>query len=166
MPIDIRRARVEEARPIGILFRDSVRTISRRDYSQAQVEAWAPETVDLEHWAERIRQIYFIVAVLDGEIAGFAGLYGTDHLDLLYVGKDHQSRGVASALLGDIEREARARGAVRLATEASLTARPFMERRGFRIVRQQEVAYNGQAFINFVMEKDLAATAARRRAAD
>ena len=162
MPIDIRRARAEEARPIGILFRDSVRTISRRDYSQAQVEAWAPETVDLEHWVERIVQLYFIVAMRDGEIAGFAGLHGADHLDLLYVGKDHQNRGVASALLGGIEREARARGAARLATEASLTARPFMERRGFRIVRQPEVNYNGHTFTNFVMEKVLVAVAAVR----
>ena len=160
MPTEIRRARASEARPIGILFRDSVRTISRRDYSQAQVEAWAPETVDLEHWVARIRQIYFIVALLDGEIAGFAGLHDADHLDLMYVGKDHQNRGVASALLDDIEREARSRGAGRLTTEASLTARPFMERRGFRIVRQQEVAHNGQTFINFVMEKALVAAAA------
>jgi putative acetyltransferase len=155
MPIEIRRARADEARPIGILFRDSVRTISRRDYSQAQVEAWAPETVDIAHWAKRIQELYLIVAVVEGEIAGFAGLLGADDLDLLYVGKDHQKQGVASALLRDIEREARSRGARRLATEASLTARPFMQRRGFRVVAQQEVPYNGLRFINFVMEKAL-----------
>ena len=151
--IEIRLARLGEAPPIGILFRDTVRTVNRRHYSQAQVEAWAPDEVDPEHWAARIQRLYFIVALRHGELAGFAGLHGDDDLDLMYVGKDHQGRGVASALLADIEREARVRGAKRLATEASLTARPFMERRGFKIVTQQEVPYNGQVFTNFVMEK-------------
>ncbi len=162
MRLEIRRARVDEARSIGILFRDTVRTISRRDYSQAQVDAWAPELVDLDHWVARIRQLYFIVAEQDGEIAGFAGLLGADDLDLLYVSKDHQKQGIASALLRDIEREARSRGARRLSTEASLTARHFMERRGFKVVAQQEVPFNGQRFINFVMEKALVDVVAPR----
>lgn len=152
-PIEIRRARLGEARLIGTLFRDTVRTVNRQHYSQAQVEAWAPDEVDPEHWAARIQRLYFIVALRDGELAGFAGLLGDDDLDLMYVGKDHQGRGVASALLADIEREARSRGARRLATEASLTARPFMERRGFKVVAEQQVPYNGQVFTNFVMEK-------------
>lgn len=155
MPIDIRRARAGDALRIGTLFRDTVRTVNRRHYTAAQVEAWAPEEIDLEHWAARIEKMYFIVAEIDGEIAGFAGLLGHDDLDLMYVGKDHQGQGVASAMLNEIERAARAGGARRLATEASLTAKPFMERRGFKVVAEQEVPYNGQIFTNFVMEKRL-----------
>ena len=155
MPVEIRRARIGEARLIGNLFRDTVRAVNRRDYSQAQVEAWAPEAVEQDHWVARIERMYFIVAMLDGELAGFAGLIGMDDLDLMYVSKDHQRRGVASALLDDIEREARSRGSHRLATEASLTARPFMERRGFKVVAEQQVPHNGQVFTNFVMEKRL-----------
>ena len=65
-PVEIRLARVGEARLIGNLFQDTVRTINRRDYSQVQVEAWAPDDVDPEHWVARIQKMYFIVAVLDG----------------------------------------------------------------------------------------------------
>ena len=73
----------------------------------------------------------------------------------MYVGKDRQRCGIATALLEDIEREARSSGAKRLTTEASLTALPFMENRGFKVVAQQEVPYNGQMFTNFAMEKRL-----------
>ena len=36
---------------------------------------------------------------------------------------------------------------------ASITARPFFEQRGYRVVRQQQVARGGARLTNFVMEK-------------
>ena len=38
-------------------------------------------------------------------------------------------------------------------THASITARPFFEARGYRVVRQQQVERQGVALTNFVMEK-------------
>ncbi len=36
------------------LFRDTVRTVNRRDYSAKQVAAWAPDTPDREAWLARL----------------------------------------------------------------------------------------------------------------
>ena len=36
---------------------------------------------------------------------------------------------------------------------ASITARPFFEQRGYRVVRQQQVERGGVLLTNFVMEK-------------
>src|SRR6185312_12083990 len=90
------------------------------------------------------------------EIAGFIELEGASHLDMLYVHPAVQRRGVATALLGELESAARELGARRLQTEASITARPFFERRGFLLVAEQTVALRGQRLINFRMEKPLA----------
>ena len=38
-------------------------------------------------------------------------------------------------------------------THASITARPFFERRGWRVVKEQRVERRGVALTNFVMEK-------------
>jgi putative acetyltransferase len=46
-------------------------------------------------------------------------------------------------------------GLKRVFTEASITARPFFERRGFRVVREQIVMVRGVGMKNFVKEKDL-----------
>jgi putative acetyltransferase len=64
-------------------------------------------------------------------------------------------RGVGGGLYGAVERVARADGIRRIFTEASITARPFFERQGFRVVREQTVVRRGVAMTNFAMEKTL-----------
>ena len=88
-------------------------------------------------------------------IVGFIELEGASHLDMMYVHPAHQRRGVASALLRQLESAARELGAQRLHTEASLTARPFFERRGFLLIAEQTVTLRGQPFVNFRMAKSL-----------
>ena len=64
-------------------------------------------------------------------------------------------RGVGQGLYEAVEREARALGLRRIFTEASITARPFFERRGFRVVRERTVVVRGVSMTNFAMEKPL-----------
>jgi putative acetyltransferase len=47
-------------------------------------------------------------------------------------------------------------GAGRTFTEASVTARPFFERNGFRVVLEQRASCRGVEIINFEMEKRIA----------
>jgi putative acetyltransferase len=137
------------------IFRASVRVVARRDYSERQVMAWAPEEIDCAAWAKRYRHRQGWVAEVDGVLAGFSDLEPNGHLGMMYVHPDHQRCGVASALLGQIEEAARAQGLDRLYTEASITARPFFERRGFRLIAQQTVMVRGEELVNYRMEKPL-----------
>jgi putative acetyltransferase len=138
------------------VFRASVRVIARRDYGPDQVVAWAPDEIDVAGWAKRYETRQAWVVETSTRIAGFIELEGRDHLDMLYVHPAHQKQGVATALLAQLESAARALGAERLRAEASITARPFFERRGFRLVVAQTVTVRGQLFVNFRMEKPLA----------
>ncbi len=54
-----------------------------------------------------------------------------------------------------IEAKALDLGMNHLITEASITAKPFFQRMGFSIVKEQEVICRGEIFINYVMEKSL-----------
>jgi putative acetyltransferase len=74
----------------------------------------------------------------------------------MYVHPEHEGRGIASALLTCLEAAARRGGLVRLFTEASITARPFFERRGFKVLNAQLVELRGEEFKNYRMEKRLA----------
>ena len=88
---------------------------------------------------------------MEGEtIVGFADMDGSGYLDRLYVHRDFQRRGVASALCDALEA---ASAAETFTTHASRTARPFFECRGWRVVREQTVLRRGVALNNFVMEK-------------
>jgi putative acetyltransferase len=155
MALAIRPYRPADVDALIALFRAAVRRVASRDYTQDQVAAWAPDIIDRGPWLERRGSRPTYVAELDGRIAGFSDLEADGHVDMMYVHPDFAGRGVAGALLRHVEAEARARNLARLFTEASITARPFFERYGFRVLAPQTVSLRGQDFVNYRMEKAL-----------
>jgi putative acetyltransferase len=155
MPFDIRRYTPGDLAGLIALFRDTVRRINGRDYSQAQVMAWAPDDIDARQWVRRFGNKAVWVADLEGTPVGFVDVARDGQIDMLYVHADHQGRGIASRLLGTVEAGARAHGLLRLFTEASITARPFFERRGFRVLAPQRVVRWAHEFVNYRMDKEI-----------
>ena len=74
----------------------------------------------------------------------------------LFVHKDRQGRGIASALLAELEAEAGKAGFDLLTTQASRIAKPFFLSRGFVLLAAQRVECRGLRIENFRMEKCLA----------
>ena len=118
--------------------------------------AWAPDSIDREARALRHASKPTWIAETAGMMIGFSDLEPDGHVDCMYVHPDHQGRGVATRLLVEVESTAREQGLNRLYSEVSITARPFFECRGFRVIAPQIVTARGQKFLNFRMEKSLA----------
>ena len=137
------------------LFRNSVRVGARRDYTPAQLTAWAPDEIDRAHWMLRLAASSTWVAVEGERVAGFISLAPEGHIDMLYVDAQQQRRGIASALLRCVEGSASAQGLASLSTEASITARPFFEHHGFREITVQTVSRGGQELRNFRMARSV-----------
>jgi putative acetyltransferase len=152
---EIRYYEAGDAPEIVRLFFETVRSVNRADYSDEQLEAWAPGVPDPEEWHSRMAGRRTLVAEEGGEVVGFAELEYDGRLDMLYVRKDAVGRGVGRRLYEAVEREARGQGLGWIFTEASITARPFFEQQGFRVVREQMVSRRGVSMTNFVMEKEL-----------
>lgn len=151
----IRYYEAGDAPEIVRLFFETVRSVNRADYSDEQLEAWAPGVPDPEEWHARMAGRRTLVAEEGGEVVGFAELEYDGRLDMLYVRKDAVGRGVGRRLYEAVEREARGQGLGWIFTEASITARPFFEQQGFRVVREQMVSRRGVSMTNFVMEREL-----------
>jgi putative acetyltransferase len=137
------------------IFVESVRAIPLGDYSVAQVEVWAAAPIDAERWLRGGAGRVVLVAEEGAEAAGFVSFEADGHIDHLYVHPRFQRKGAASALVEQIEIRAKAAGLARIFTEASITARPFFERVGFRVIEPQTVVKSKAAFVNFAMEKSL-----------
>ena len=137
------------------LFRETIRCINRRDYTDDQVVAWALDAIDHLAWQERLLANETVVVLDDDMIVGFAELETTGRIHMMFVHKDHQRRGIASSLLQELESRAKWRGLDCLDTEASITARPFFERRGYVVIRPQTVQLRGQSLTNYKMKKRL-----------
>ena len=148
----IRAYEADDASAIARLFYGTVRSVNQADYSEEQVEAWAPAVPNKQAWHARMSEPdrRTLVAEEDDEVVGFAELEDDGHLDMLYLRGDALGRGVGRRLYEAVE------GLRRIFTEASITARPFFERNGFRVVREQRISCRGVEMTNFAMEKQLA----------
>ena len=155
--VEIRDATTIDAAAIADLFYHTVLNVNVRDYSRAQVEAWAGPAPEPGKWEKRIAtgegMKRTFVAHQGERVLGFAEFEGDGHIDTLYVHHEFQGCGIASRLLDRIDAEAQRLGLARLYTEASITARPFFRKRGFSVVTPQRVEVRGQTFRNYRMEK-------------
>jgi putative acetyltransferase len=151
----LRRVRRADIPQIARLYYETVRRVNARDYGPEQIEAWAPWVYPDAFWQRRFRRYRVLVAEENGSVVAFVELAPKGEIDCFYVHHGHQHRGVGTALMARVEREARSRGNSRLFADVSITAEPFFRRVGFRVVRRQIKIYRNRAFKQAVMEKRL-----------
>lgn len=153
MELTLREYNSADLEEILALFYDTVHNVCSKDYTPGQLDAWAPVLTDKKRWDDTLLRTYAVVAVRDDSIAGFANIDRTGHLDRLYVHSSCQGNGVGGALLREMEAFAAREERPVISVEASLTARDFFLRHGYRIVKEQMVWRNGEYITNYVMNK-------------
>ena len=132
------------------LFYNTVHTVNEKDYTKEQLDVWATGIIDLEKWNQSFEDHYSLVAIDDEVIVGFGDIDKAGYLDRLYVHADYQRKGIATAICNQLEQAVQGG----IVTHASITARPFFEKRGYRVIKEQQVERQGIFLINFVMEKE------------
>jgi putative acetyltransferase len=137
------------------IFRESIMELTGDDYTEAQRVAWAASADDEVGFVRRLAGGLTLVATLAGSPVGFVTLAGTDTIDLLYVHPAASRLGAATLLVDAIEKLAEARGARRLKTDASDTARDFFAGRGFQVQRRNTVPRGREWLGTTTMEKML-----------
>ena len=148
--MELRAYRPSDCERLARLFYDTVHTVNAKDYREEQLRVWATGEVDLEAWNQSFLEHHTVVALVGDVLAGFGDVDKTGYLDRLYVHKDYQGQGIATAICDELEG---AYEVEKITTHASITAKPFFLGRGYRVVREQQVLRQGIALTNFVMEK-------------
>lgn len=163
MNLTIRAYTGADAAVTRAIFYQSIQELAIDDYSPEQIQAWAPVEYNLQQWSAQRSKARTFLARVGGISAGFADLVeksgqtllGEMLIEMLYVRPPYQHQGVASALLVQVQEEARTRGATALIVHASITARGFFQDHGFKLVRENLVEVRGQELTNFTMRKEL-----------
>lgn len=148
----IRKYQPSDCLAISQLFYETVHTINAFDYTKEQLDVWATGNVDLEQWNQSFLDHYSIVAVEDEQIIGFGDIDASGYLDRCYVHKDYQRQKVASTICQCLET---AYPVKKIVTHSSITARPFFEKRGYKVIKEQQVERQGILLTNYVMEKTI-----------
>lgn len=137
------------------LFYDTVHAINIKDYSQEQINMWAPPVLDKVKWAKSLSEHFTYVVEMDDKIVGFCDMTHNGSLEHLYVDKGFQGHGIASLLLETVEKKAYGLGLADIVTVSSITAKPFFEKRGFMVMTEQEKIVSGVSFVTYVMKKKI-----------
>lgn len=153
--ISIRKGSLNDLPAMQQLFADTIQVICKNDYNDLQRNAWSAGADNEERWMNVIKGQYVLIAEAENQIVGFSTLDQGTYIDLLFVHKDHQHQGIASLLYAKMEEEALRHGQKQLTADVSKTARPFFEKSGFRILKEQTVNVKGIDLINYKMIKDL-----------
>lgn len=151
MAIVLREAVMQDLPALKLLFEKSIRASCQKDYSPAEIEVWVSSIHRKERW-EKLMEEQEVIVVEENQLLGFASLKDGHYIDFLYLAPEAQGKGLAQKMLQELEARARADT---LSSDISITARPFIERQGFKVIRKNHNARAGEVLINFYVEKSL-----------
>ena len=131
----IREYQSSDCEELTKLFYNTVHTVNAKDYTEEQLDAWATGQVDLNKWDQSLREHYSIVAVENEMLVSFGDIDESGYLDHLFVHADYQGKGIGTMICNRLEQAVSGN----IITHASITARPFFEKRGYRVDRKSVV---------------------------
>ncbi len=151
LTVAIREYRPDDCKETADLFFNTVHTVNASDYTREQLNVWATGQTDLAEWNKSLEKHRSFVAVYENKIVGFGDVDESGYLDRLFVHKDFQRRGVATAVCDRLERCIQGK----ITVHSSVTAKAFFEKRGYTVTeRRREVRQNIE-LPYFVMTKQL-----------
>jgi putative acetyltransferase len=150
-----RNATISDLNEMQQLYIETIQSVCKKDYNEAQREAWISGVKNTERWIAVIETQYVLLAVIENKIAGFATLKDGDYIDFFYIHKDFQRQGIADKLLTKLELEAQKQHSKMITSDISITAKPFFEKKGFVAKAEQKNIHLDVELINYKMEKNL-----------
>lgn len=148
--MQLREYMTSDCDQLARLFFQTVHSVNAKDYTKEQLDVWASGNVDLNRWDMSFKEHYTIIATDNDQIIGFGDIDSSGYLDRLFVHKNHQHKGIATAICDELESSVTGK---KIITHSSITAEPFFEKRGYRVKKEQTVVRNGISLTNFIMEK-------------
>ena len=153
--MQIRKFKPGEEIELWHLFHDSVHHISTDFYTSEQLLAWSPKQIDADKWRARIRNISPFVVEREKKLIGYADVQANGFVDHFFVHSQWQRRGVGNLLMQIITEVARQNAVDHLFSDVSIAAKPFFERWGFVVEKEQQVRIQREVLKNYRMLRKL-----------
>ncbi|MCR1960333.1 GNAT family N-acetyltransferase [Thomasclavelia cocleata] len=133
------------------LFYETITIINKYDYNDEQIRVWSNRRNVLLKQDNFFYSLYTIVAIENNKIVGYGNIDKNGYLDHLYVHKNYQRRHIATLLCDKLENYNKE--IKELTVHSSITAKPFFEKRGYKVVKEQTVELDGVNINNYLMKK-------------
>lgn len=155
--MELRRYRIEDTEGLQHIYYNTIHNINKRDYTPEELEVWAPSGTYTQDKKQkdiiRFTRINPFVVAEDDFPLGFAELEEKGHINCFFVHDEHGGRGIGSMLLKACETEAKQLGYNRMFAEVSITAKPFFQKKGFKVIKPILCDIKGLKMKYYEMEK-------------
>lgn len=152
----IRPFETSDAASVCEIYYRSVHGVAIAKYTQAQVDAWAPQVPEASSWLPSLSGYHTYLAVDEEDRAvAWISMTSAGYVDMLFCLPEALGRGVAGKLYDTVEQMAIERGLTGMTTHASLLAQPFFAKRGWNVVKHEFYERNGVALPRAEMSKEL-----------
>jgi len=138
---------------IPILFTNTIHKTCNKDYTQAQLDAWASPNIDFKIWEEKVAKSKPYLAIIQNKLVGFVEFY-EDYIDCFYIHHQYQGMGVGKSLMKHILAIAKNNNISKIKVDVSITAKPFFEKFGFKQITMNHIKRCDEELINFSMQLD------------
>lgn len=153
--MQIRKSKLSDQDEIADLIKDTIKHVNVSDYSSSQLIVWSNK-IHQKMLKERFKSVIQYVATENNRIIGMGDInIQEQELDFLYIHKNFVGNGVGSKILSQLEVTAKENGISILKVTASVTAKYFFEKRGFKVVKKKQKDVDDTKFDVFLMSKDL-----------
>ena len=149
--MEVRKFRNGEEVELWELFYNTIHNVNIKDYDENQIEAWAPDDLDINFAIQKFREIDPFVAIKEGKIIGYADIQFDGYIDHFFCHHEFQRQGVGKSLFAALEKVARENEILEMYSNVSITARPFFEAMGFSVEKEQVVQVGAQKLKNYKM---------------
>lgn len=153
--ISLRTAQIDDLEMLQSLYQQTIEDSCRTDYDERQRKAWRQGIENTQRWVSALENQYFIIAEINGRLAGFGSLRDNSYIDFMYTGRDFQRMGIARRIYDQLESQAVGSGALVISADVSKTARIFFEKQGFTLVSENLNVIRGVEIVNYRMQKPL-----------
>ena len=147
--IEIRLYKSSDIDEVIQMFKDSISSACKNDYSAQEIEARI-SALDRDKLQGRFLSSCSIMAVIDGIIVGFGNIdIEKRYLDCLYVKPKFYRSGIATKICEELE--SKVSGIIRV--HSSKTAKAFFINRGYNLIAEQTVIRNEIKLTNYLLIK-------------
>ena len=151
----IRLIRDEDYAECARMHRQTIRNVNSKDYAEDVIRLWSGRNTvkKMRTGAPNVKRW---VAVENNKIIGYCDhhLLKSELLGL-YVHKDYMGRGIGSRLLKTAEASLKKRGCKKIEIEATITAKPFYMKHGYKVVKKTFHKFQNTKARVFIMTKNI-----------
>lgn len=139
---------------IARLHRQTIRQVNSKDYSEDIIKVWSTRS-KAERFRGNAKECKRWVAVQDDKVVGFCDHGFNGEFWGLYVHKDYIGKGIGSRLFKTAEKSIIKLGCKKITVEATVTAKNFYKKMGFKVVKKGFHRIKDKKLPIFIMSKKL-----------